>query len=155
MIEQQQTLLTVEGKHELEATLTSLVAKKREIMGRLQGAKTNGDMADGGEYNDAKDEVALLDRRISDIEHTLRQAKLVDAATRDGTVRIGSCVTIADGDGVSETWTLVVPAEASTRSRKISNQSPMGAALLGKRVGEQIQVQAPDGAMRYTVTAIA
>lgn len=154
MVERNRTLLTVEGKRDLEAALTLLTGKKREVLERLQGAKTYGDMADGGEHNDAKDELALLDRRINEIGHTLRHAKLVDAAERDGTVRIGSQVTIVDAEGAAETWTLVIAAEASTRSRKISNQSPMGAALLGKRVGDQIRVHAPAGDMVYTITAV-
>lgn len=154
MAESKQTLLTVEGKQELEAMLPVIVAQKREIMERLQSAKTYGDAADSGEYSEAKDELARLDRRISDIEHTLRHAKLVDMTERDGTVRIGCRVTIVDGEGPEETWTIVVPAEASTRNRKISDQSPLGAALLGKRVGDSIRVQAPDGGLAYTITAI-
>ncbi len=154
MAEAKQTILTVEGKQELEAMLPAIVAQKREIMERLQGAKTYGDAADSGEYSEAKDELARLDRRIAEIEHTLRHAKLVDLAERDGTVKIGCRVTIVDGDRIEETWTIVVPAEASTRNRKISDQSPLGAALLGKRVGDSIRVQAPDGGLAYTITAI-
>ena len=154
MAELKQTLLTLEGKHQLEAMLPTLVAKKREIMERIQSAKTYGDAADSGEWSEAKDELAQLDRRISEIEHTLRHAKLVDAAERDGTVRIGCRVTIVDGSGTAETWTVVVPAEASTRSKKISNQSPLGSALMGKRVGEQVGVNAPDGPLVYTISAI-
>ena len=152
---QKQTLLTAEGKRGLEAQLPTLVAQKREIMERIQGAKTYGDAADGGEYREAKDEIANLDRRIREIEDTLRHAKLVDD-TRDGTVRLGCRVTVREEgpDGAAETWTIVVPAEASTRNRKISDQSPMGAALMGKRVGDQISVHAPDGDIVYTIVAI-
>ena len=153
---QRETLLTAEGKQALESQLPDLVAQKREIMARLQGAKTYGDAADGGEYREAKDELANLDRRIREIEDTLRHAKLVDTTTRDGTVRIGCRVTVReDGqEGTEETWTIVFAAEASTRNRKISNQSPMGAALMGKRVGDQIRVHAPAGDIVYTITAI-
>lgn len=157
MVDQKQTerLLTAEGKQALEAQLPTLVAQKREILERLQGAKTYGDAADGGEYREAKDEIANLDRRIREIEDTLRHAKLVDTTTRDGTVRIGCRVTVREESGDSEeTWTIVVPAEASTRNRKISTQSPMGAALMAKRVGDQIRVQAPAGDILYTITAI-
>lgn len=154
MANQQETLLTAEGKRELEAQLPLLIAKKREIMERIQGAKTYGDMADGGEYSEAKDELAQTDGRIKEIEQMLRYAKIVEGGANDGTVRIGCRVTVRDTSGQQETWTIVVPAEASTRNRKISNQSPMGSALMGKRVGEQIRVQAPDGDMFYTITAI-
>lgn len=154
MANQQETLLTAEGKRELEAQLPLLIAKKREIMERIQGAKTYGDMADGGEYSEAKDELAQTDGRIKEIEQMLRYAKIVEGGAKDGVVRIGCRVTVRDTSGQQETWTIVVPAEASTRNRKISNQSPMGVALLGKRVGDQIRVQAPDGDIFYTITAI-
>lgn len=154
MADRQQMLLTAEGKRELEAMLPTLVAKKREIMERIQGTKTYGDMADGGEYSEAKDELAQIDARIKELEHTLRHAKVVEDSARDGTVRIGCRVTVVDEDGTAETWMIVTPAEASTRNRKISNQSPMGAALMGKRVGERISVRAPDGDTWYTISAI-
>lgn len=154
MANQQETLLTAEGKRELEAQLPLLIAKKREIMERIQGAKTYGDMADGGEYSEAKDELAQTDGRIKEIEQMLRYAKIVEGGAKDGVVRIGCRVTVRDTAGQQETWTIVVPAEASTRNRKISNQSPMGVALLGKRVGDQVRVQAPDGDIFYTITAI-
>lgn len=154
MADRQQMLLTAEGKRELEAMLPTLVAKKREIMERIQGTKTYGDMADGGEYSEAKDELAQIDARIKELENTLRHARVVEETARDGTVRIGSRVTVVDEDGTAETWMIVTPAEASTRNRKISNQSPMGAALMGKRVGERISVRAPDGDTWYTISAI-
>ena len=154
MAELKPTLLTAEGKQELEAMLPVLVAQKREIKERIQNAKSYGDAADGGEESAAKDELARLDRRISEIEHTLRNAHLVDATARDGTVAIGCRVTIADEAGTTETWTIVVAAEASTRNRKISDQSPMGAAMMGKRVGDQVRVHAPGGDMVYTILSI-
>src|SRR5919199_1707879 len=122
MAERQQMLLTAEGKAQLEAQLPVLIAKKREIMERIQGTKT--------------------------------YAKVVDSVERDGTVRIGCRVTVKDAEGETETWTIVAPAEASTRNRKISNQSPMGAALMGKRVGDQVSVHAPAGDIVYTIVAI-
>ena len=154
MAETKQTLLTPEGKQELEAMLPTLIARKREIKERLQSTKTYGDAADGGEGSEAKDALIRLDRRIGEIEHMLRTAKIVDIADRDGTVRIGSRVTISGDDGTQETWTIVVPAEASTRNRKISDQSPMGAAMIGKRVGDEARVRAPGGDMVYRILAI-
>lgn len=148
------TLLTPDGKRDLEAQLPLLIAKKRAILERIQGAKTYGDMADGGEYSEAKDELAQTAGRIKEIEVMLRHVKVVDGSEKDGTVRIGCRVTVADATGATETWTIVAPAEASTRSRKISDQSPMGAALMGKRAGDTIRVHAPDGDTDYTITAI-
>ncbi|MGN6564972.1 MAG: GreA/GreB family elongation factor [Thermomicrobiales bacterium] len=154
MAELKQTLLTVEGKRELEAMLPTLVAQKREVKERLQSAKTYGDAADGGEIGEAKDELLRLDRRINEIEYTLSHAKVVDAAARDGTVRIGSQVTIVDDTGETETWTIVEPAEASTRNRKISDQSPTGAAMFGKRAGDEIRVRAPGGDLVYRIVIV-
>ena len=124
MAELKQMLLTAEGKAQLEAMLPTLIAQKREIKERLQGTKTYGD------------------------------AKLVDPSLHDGTVQIGSCVTIVDDTGEVETWTIVAPAEASTRNRKISDQSPMGAAMIGKVLGDEIRVRAPGGDMVYTIRTI-
>jgi transcription elongation factor GreA len=149
-----QTLLTAEGKVQLEAMLPTLVAQKREIKERLQGTKTYGDAADGGEGTEAKEELARLDRKINEIEHTLRQATIIDTSQHDGTVQIGSRVTIVDAEGEAETWTIVLPAEASTRNRKISDQSPMGAAMIGKIIGDEIRVHAPGGDTVYTIRTI-
>ncbi len=154
MAEQKQTLLTPEGKQDMEAMLPTLIARKRELKERLQSTKTYGDAADGGEGSEAKDALIRLDRRIGEIEHMLRTAKIVDTTARDGTVRIGSRVTIDDTDGVQETWTVVEPAEANTRNRKISDQSPIGAAMIGKRVGDEARVHAPGGDMVYRILAI-
>src|SRR5947207_9605568 len=154
MAELQETLLTAEGKRQLEEELPALVAQKHAVRERIQGAKTYGDMADGGEYSEAKDELAQIERRIREIEQTLRHAKVIDAAERDGTVRIGCRVTVRGEDGDTETWMIVVPAEASTRHKKISTQSPMGAALMGKRVGDRISVHAPGGDLTYTIESI-
>src|SRR6266511_1212067 len=111
-------------------------------------------MADGGEYSEAKDELAQIDRRIREVEQTLRHARVLDASERDGTVRIGCRVTVRGEDGDTETWMIVVPAEASTRNRKISTQSPMGAALMGKRAGDRISVPAPGGDLTYAIESI-
>jgi len=154
MAELKQTHLTAEGKAQLEASLPLLIAQKRVIRERLAGTKTYGDAADGGEGTEAKDELARLDRRIGDIEHMLRNAKIIDPSEQDGTVRLGTRVTIADTDDEIETWTIVVPAEASTRNRKISDQSPMGAAMIGKRLGDEVRVHAPGGDMVYTIRAM-
>ena len=153
MAERKQTLLTLEGKQDMEAMLPTLIARKREIKERLQGTKTYGDAADGGEGSEAKDALIRLDRRIGEIEHMLRTAKIVDASASDGTVQIGSRVTIADAENVQETWIIVEPAEASTRNRKISDQSPMGAAMIGKRVGDEARVHAPGGDTVYRILA--
>jgi transcription elongation factor GreA len=154
MAELKQTLLTPEGKRELEAMLPTLVAQKREVKERLQGAKTYGDAADGGEIGEAKDELLRLDRRINEIEYTLSHAKVVDATAGDGTVRIGSRATVVDDAGETETWTIVEPAEASTRNRKISDHSPMGAAMFGKRAGDEIRVRAPGGDLVYRILTV-
>ena len=154
MAEPKQTLLTAEGKAQLEAKLLALVAQKREVKERLQGTKTYGDAADGGEGTEAKEELARHDRKINEIEHMLRHAKIIDTSLHDGTVQLGSRVTIVDSDGEAETWTIVLPAEASTRNHKISDQSPIGAAMIGKTIGDEVRVTAPGGDMVYTIRTI-
>jgi transcription elongation factor GreA len=92
---------------------------------------------------------------IRRLEYQLRHAQLIDPQGAADNVTIGRTVTVLDGDGIEETYTIVGPAEVNARQRKISNESPIGAALMGKRVGEQVRVQTPAGVMEFTVRAIA
>lgn len=148
--------MTAERKLELEAELERLRTDRRqEVAERIRSAKDDGDISESGEYEDAKREQGFLEGTIRRLEYQLRHAELIDPQGAADNVTIGRKVTVLDEDGVEETYTIVGPAEVNARLRKISNESPIGAALMGKRVGDVVRVQAPAGVMEFTVRAIA
>lgn len=151
------TYLTREGRVKLEAELERLVnAERKEIAERIAAAKELGDISESGEYEDAKKAQALLEGRIRDIKNILSRAEIIDEEhTANGEVRVGSSVTVRlEEDNEEETWTIVGSAEANPREGKISNESPIGAALLGRRARQKVTVQTPSGTMKLTIVKI-
>ncbi len=148
--------LTSDGKLQLEKELEYLrTVKRKQIAERIQQAKALGDVSESGEYEDAKREQAFVEGRIREIEGMLSNAIVIDDDRRDdGVVRLGSKVTVVDSDGIEETFTIVGSAESSSLNGRISNESPVGKALLGRRVGEKVTVAAPNGVFELTIIAI-
>ncbi|NJL05842.1 MAG: transcription elongation factor GreA [Chloroflexaceae bacterium] len=149
--------LTREGKVKLEAELEYLITTERkQVAERINAAKELGDISESGEYEDAKKAQALLEGRVHEIKTILSKAQLIDD-DQNGVkeVRIGSSVTVrVDGEDEDETWFIVGSAEASPREGKISNESPIGAALLGKKSRQKVTVQTPDGVMKLTIVRV-
>jgi transcription elongation factor GreA len=151
------TYLTRDGRTKLEAELEELTTvQRKEVAERIAAAKELGDISESGEYEDAKKAQSLLEGRIRDIKHILSRAELIDEdQVANGEVRVGSSVTVRlDEDGEEETWTIVGSAEANPRQGRISNESPIGAALLGKRPRQKVTVQTPSGVMKLTIVRI-
>ncbi len=147
--------LTAAGKARLEDQLDLLRNRRRpELMARIQDETESGDVSDNSEYEELKETAAIIDARIRELEQTLSKAVLVEAAS-DGTVGLGSSVTLRDGDGVEETWTLVSPQEANAVAGTISTGSPVGRAVLGCRKGDSPIVRTPVGEMVYIVVDVA
>lgn len=149
--------LTREGKEKLEKELEELVTiERRNVADRINAAKELGDISESGEYEDAKKSQAILEGRIREIKSMLSRAQLIEEDPNGyKDVRIGSCVSVRfDGDDNEETWTIVGSAEASPRDGRISNESPIGAAILGKKVRQKVTVQTPNGPMKLTITKI-
>lgn len=148
--------LTREGKAKLEVELEELkTVGRRQVAERIAAAKELGDISESGEYEDAKNSQAILEGRIREIEHMISRAQLIDEENGDGKeVRVGSSVTVKFDDGEEETWTIVGSAEARPRDGRISNESPIGAALLGKKPRQKVSVETPSGMMRLTITKI-
>ena len=149
--------LTAEGRRQLEERLEYLRTTRRdEIMARIRDLNGIGGTVESSEYEDAMTEQAQVEKQIRDIEHTLRHAHVLENGNGHGhgTVEMGMRVCVRDGEGYESCWTIVGPAEANTRQGKISNESPIGAALIGKRVGDQITVHAPAGTLAYTILKI-
>jgi transcription elongation factor GreA len=152
----EQQFLTEEGAANLRAELDELKNVKRpELALKLKEAISMGDLSENADYADAKEQQAFLEGRINHLEQVLRSATIIhDTAGKQTIVRIGSVVTIQEGSEAPETYTIVGAAEADPKSGKISNESPLGAALIGHKVREKVKVHAPGGELVFTIKAI-
>ncbi len=149
-------LLTPEGKIRLEAELERLCEQERPRLQLLvKELSEAGDVSDDSDFEATKEELMRLEGRIREIQLLLEEAEIVQH--QDGgsdVVEFGSTVTVVDGDDIEDTWVIVGPQEANAAQGRISHVSPVGSALLGKRVGEQITVRAPGGEIVFTVTGV-
>ena len=154
MIEQE--YLTAEGLKKLEAELEHLKNTRRvEVANRLHEAMAEGEVEETPEYEDAKNEQAFVEGRILDIETLLANAVLIENKGPANEIRLGSKVTISEvGSGDKEHYTIVGSAEADPLNGRISNESPIGRALLGHKLNETVQVQTPQGPVKLKVTHI-
>jgi transcription elongation factor GreA len=147
--------LTREGKSRLEVELEELRKQRRVIAERIHYAQEQGTSQNDAEYDDAKQEQGMVEGRILEIEDILRRSTIIDesVAHRAGRVMLGSDVEV-EQDGKRRTYQIVGAPEADPANGKISNESPVGAALLGKAVGETIDVHVPRGVMKLKVLKI-
>ncbi|KPV52423.1 transcription elongation factor GreA [Kouleothrix aurantiaca] len=149
--------LTRDGRAKLEAELEELqTVGRRQVAERIGAAKELGDISESGEYEDAKNQQAHLEGRIREIKGILSRAQLIDEENGHGNeVRVGSKVTVrVEGEDEDETWSIVGSAEAKPREGKISNESPLGSSLLGKRRNQKVTVNTPSGTMKLTIVKI-
>jgi len=149
--------LTREGRAKLETELEDLVTNgRKEVAARIGAAKELGDISESGEYEDAKNHQAHLEGRIREIKNILARAQPIDEENgQSHEVRVGSKVTVRiDGEDGDETWAIVGSAEARPRDGKISNESPIGSALLGKHPRQKVTVQTPSGVLKLTIVKI-
>jgi transcription elongation factor GreA len=145
--------LTREGLEKLKTELHHLVTVERpRVAARIHDAKLDGDITENAEYEDAKQEQSFLEGRIATLEAQIKNAEIIEHVNGDR-VRIGSRVKLSGADGEEE-FTIVGSAEASPRDGRISNESPVGAALMGHKKGDRVTVQAPAGPIEFTVISI-
>jgi transcription elongation factor GreA len=144
-------ILTPDGLTKLKSELEYLsTEKRREVAARIKEAREFGDISENAEYDDAKNEQAMLETKIAQLEEKLRAATVIDSKEL-GTdvVRIGSSVEVADSaSGKTDTYTIVGSSEADPSQRKLSNESPVGKALIGRKAGETATVLLPNGKQR-------
>ena len=149
--------MTLEGKEKLEQELEELkTIKLKEIVERIKIARSFGDLSENSEYESAKDEQAFVEGRITTLENMIRFAEIID---NDGVdqdeVSIGKTVTFQElPDGEEEEYTIVGSAEADPFSGKISNDSPIAQALIGKQLGDQVIIATPGGDMTVKITKV-
>src|SRR3954467_6038007 len=155
---QKDVILTPEGLEKLKQEIEYLsTTKRREVAERIKEAREFGDISENSEYDDAKNEQAMLEARIATLEDKLRSASVIDAKELSAdVVRVGSQVHVTDGgSGKSLTYTIVGSPEAAPSSNRLSNESPVGKALVGRKQGDEVKVTLPSGKQReLTVTKI-
>lgn len=149
-------LLTMEGREALKAELEQLETVKRAEVGeRIKNAREFGDISENSEYDDAKNEQAFLESRIIEINQVLANATVVEAPKRSNKVAIGNKVTVKIDGGTEREFIIVGAAEADAAKGKISNESPVGAALLGAHKGDKVTAEGPTGkALKFTILKI-
>jgi transcription elongation factor GreA len=150
------TYLTPDGAEELRQELNHLVNVRRlELAQKLKEAVAQGDLKENADYHDAKEQQAFVEGRIQYLEHVLRTATVIHNNGASDVVQVGSEVTIREeGMDEDETYMIVGAAEANPREGKISHESPIGAALLGKRKGAKVPVDTPGGVTTFTIKRI-
>jgi transcription elongation factor GreA len=152
----EQTFLTKDGLKKLEEELTFLrTVRRNQVAERLHNAQEDGELIENAEYEDAKNEQAFLEGKILALESMLSSAVLIDESDRPtGVVSLGSKITIKEPGSKPESYTLVGAAEANPKDGLISNESPLGKALLGRKIGDDVKVNAPSGTLSFRVVAI-
>jgi transcription elongation factor GreA len=148
--------LTPEGRAELQQELDNLVNVRRpDLAIKLKEAVAEGDLKENANYHDAKEQQAFIEGRIQYLENILRSAQTISNDGPSDEVRLGSQVTIReDGGDEDETYTIVGAAEANPREGKISHESPIGAALLGRKKNDNVKVQTPAGEIIFKIKRI-
>ena len=147
-------LLTKDGIVKLERELDELrTVRRAEVAERIKYAKDFGDISENAEYEDAKNEQGMVEGRILVVENMLRNAVVIQEASGAGVIALGSSVEVQDEFG-KQTFTIVGPAEVDVAAGRISLESPVGKALLGHKVGDEVQVQSPGGSRKVRIAGV-
>lgn len=141
--------LTREGREELEKELEELKARRGEIAEKIKAARDFGDLAENAEYDAARDEQAQVESRIAEIEDILQNSTLI-VAGKDGVITLGSKVSLESDKG-TVVYTLVSSVEADPAEKKISDESPIGQALVGKKAGDTVEINTPSGTVSFKI----
>ena len=161
---QETSFLTAEGYERLRAELEHLeTVRRREVAAKIQSAKEDGDISENAGYEQAKEEQAFLEGRIMTLQRILRAVTIIEENGPADQVGLGCRVTVVEVEGegegerhsLPETYRIVGSVEADPFSGRISNESPLGQALLGRGVGENVAVSAPGGEIRFEIVSIA
>ncbi len=156
-LSEKEIILTRDGLTKLENELDELKSvHRREVNERIRQAKEFGDISENAEYEDAKQEQAFVEGRINAVEQMIRNARVIDSSEYDqNEVHLGASVKVKDvKSGISHEFTIVGSTEADPVSGRLSNESPMGSALIGKKKGESVDVTTPRGVTTYKIESI-
>ncbi len=144
--------ITAEGKKELEAELLQLKSRRGEVADKISEARDFGDLSENAEYDAAREEQGLLETRIAEIEEIVNNAEIIKATSKS-TVGLGSRVELKTGPK-KVVYTIVGPVEADPIEGKVSNESPIGMALYGKKVDDHVTITTPKGDISYTIVSV-
>ena len=153
-----EVILTEEGYRKLREEIEHLsTTKRREVAERIKAAREFGDISENSEFDDAKNEQMLLEKQIAKLEERLRSARIIDPSDADaGAVGVGLEVTVKDVERKRDsTYRIVGSAEADPSAGRLSNESPVGRALMGKKKGETVEVSVPAGVLKLKIVNIA
>lgn len=156
-MEEKTILLTKSSKKELEEELTTLkVVTRKEIAQKIKEAREQGDLSENAEYDAARDKQRDIEARIDEIENILKNAKVVDKKSTDfKSVHLGCKVSVTDKSTRRKiTYQIVSPTDVNSLEKKISVESPIGAALMGKKAGDEVMIEVPAGTLKYKITDI-
>ena len=146
--------LTKEGLAELKKELKELSSVKRpDVLARVTQARNMGDLAENAEYAAAREELSFIDGRIDELEELLKNAEVIKGTSSHTIVKLGSTVTL-HAKGKKDTFTVVGEWEADPKEKKISHESPLGKVLIGKKVGDKVEVEAPAGIISYIIVSV-
>ena len=145
--------LTQSGIDELKTELDSLLSQRPDVAERIRQARELGDLSENAEYQTAREEQDRLETRISEVEHILQNTQLIKKPTSNGVVKLGSTVKLKDG--VMQTFQVVGTVEADPLNGKVSDESPIGKALLGKKVGDKVELKTPAETAIYKIISIS
>ncbi len=149
-------ILTAEGYLALEQELNDLKTNKRPaVIKALKEARAQGDLSENADYDAARNDQAQIEGRIKELEYKLEHSEIIDNSKNKGTVNLGSTVTIAYDDGEEEEYMIVGSMEADPFNNKISNESPIGKAVIGHKASDEVEVESPNGAYTVKIVAIA
>jgi len=146
--------LTKDGIAELEAELEALVAERSAIADRIKTAREFGDLAENAEYQSARQEQEKNENRIAEVQHILQNAELIKAPRSDSKIQLGSKVVLKAADGKKKEFQVVGTVEADPLEGKISDESPLGQAVLGKKEGEEVEIVTPSETSTYKIVDI-
>jgi transcription elongation factor GreA len=144
--------ITAEGKKELENELVGLKARRGEVADKISEARDFGDLSENAEYDAAREEQGLLETRIAEIEEIVNNAEIIKATSKS-TIGLGSRVELKTG-AKKVVYQIVGPVEADPIEGKISNESPIGMALYGKKVDDKVTISTPKGDISYTIVSV-
>lgn len=149
-----QFYLTKEGVGELKVELDELVSQRAPIAERIKTAREFGDLSENAEYSSARQEQERVEGRISEIEHILQNVEIITKPKGDSKVQLGSFVKLQNGGGSAKEFQVVGTVEADPMNGKISDESPIGRALMGKKEGEEVEIKTPIETSTYKIVHI-
>jgi len=148
-------VITQEGLAKLQSELEELLsARRQEVAGKIKRAREMGGTENNAEYDDAKNEQAFVEGRILTLENIVKNAVVIESPALPGVVELGNKVLIQNQDGKIDQFTIVGSAEANPVDGKISNESPVGQALLDRKVGDEVEVPTPAGMLKLTIIEV-